>query len=278
VKIIRADSAGFCFGVKRAYELALQAVSKQKNIKVATLGELIHNPEVLEELHNRGIKTVKAISKIRDGIVIIRAHGISQKKMKELKKKNIKIVDASCPFVKKIHMEVANFIKQDLPVVILGKRQHPELLAILEDFPNVEVVEKITKQFCKKFSSKKIGLLAQTTETSERFLKLKNLLTDIGADVVAKNTICNATRKRQNDAISLAKKVDIMIVVGGKKSNNTKQLFELVSKTTKSFWVENVDDLQKFYFDGIKSIGICAGASTPEAVIKEIIKHIEEIA
>jgi len=243
VKVVRANSAGFCFGVRRAYDLVNAAV--QDFDEVQTFGDLIHNPEVLEELNSRGVRSISAISKIRTGTVIIRAHGISDKKLFQLKKQGVKIVDASCPFVKKIHAAVAKFVVQKIPVFIFGSKKHPELTAIFEDFSTAMAVKKFNPKIFQKFVGKKIGLLAQTTERSEKFLEFKNSLEKMGVKVFAQNTICGATRERQNSAAALAKKVDIMVVIGGKKSNNSKQLFDLVKNITKSFWIESAKDCEK---------------------------------
>ncbi len=273
MKIIRAKSAGFCFGVRRAYELA----SKKREGKVSTLGELIHNPEVLEELNSKGVKVENAISKIHQGVVIIRAHGISEKKLCELKKKNVEIVDASCPFVNKIHAEVKSFVKRGITVLILGRKQHPEMRAVIEDFPEVELISRVSEKSLQKFANQKIALLSQTTEKKEKFERVVETLKKLKARVIAKNTICNATHERQNSAVNLAEKVDLMIVVGGRKSNNTKQLFDLVRKICRSFWVENEKEIQPSWFSGVRQVGITAGASTPEKTILRVEAEIEKM-
>jgi len=270
LKVIRADFAGFCFGVKRAYRLA----SEKYTGKVSTLGELIHNPEILEELDSKGVKVENTISKIQKGVVIIRAHGISKKKLRELQQKKVKIVDASCPFVKRLHREAEIFVERGIPVFILGKRKHPELSAVLEDFPEVKIVEKIHKKNYEKYIGQKVALLAQTTERVERFEAFKKFLREIGVRVLAKNTICNATRERQDAALYLATNVDVMIVIGGKNSNNTKQLFDLTSELTQSFWIESEKNLQKKWFEKTKKVGITAGASTPERVIERVERRL----
>jgi small subunit ribosomal protein S1 len=273
LKIIRADSAGFCFGVRRAYDLA----SKKRNGKVSTLGELIHNPEVLEELNSQGVRAISAISRIREGVVIIRAHGISKKKLKQLKQKKVEIVDASCPFVKKIQAEVEQFVKRGIPVLILGRRSHPEMRAVIEDFPEVEVLSRVSEKQLKKFAGQKVGVLAQTTESSEKFEQLVKILKKLKVKVIPRQTICGATNERQKATVSLARKVDLMVVVGGKKSNNTKQLFALVKGVVLSHWVESEGDLQKTWFAGVKKVGISAGASTPENTISRVCEKLKSL-
>ncbi len=275
VKVIRADHAGFCFGVRRAVELARSAIKNSE--KVTTLGELIHNPEILEELNTRGVRAISAISQIREGVVVIRAHGISQKKMEKLRSKKLKIVDASCPFVQKIHLEVSQFAAQKIPVVILGRRGHPEMRAIVEDFPNVEILQKIELPKLKKFANKKVGVLAQTTENSANFTKLIAALEKIGAQVIPKNTICGATLERQKAAQILAEKVEAVAVVGGRNSNNTKKLFELASKIRPTFWIENESEIQKKDFIKFKKVGVTAGASTPEKTIERVCRVLKKL-
>jgi len=275
VKIIRADHAGFCFGVRRAVELVRSA--SRGSDRVATLGELIHNPEILEELSLRGVRAVSKISQICDWVVVVRAHGISQKKLKILQRKRIKIIDASCPFVQKIHFEVAKFSKKKIPVVILGRRGHPEMRAIVEDFPTVEIIQKISPKSLQKFAGKKIGVLAQTTENPVSFAKLISALEKIGAKVLPKNTICGATIERQKAAQVLAKKVEAMIIVGGRKSNNTKKLFELATKICPTFWVENEEEIENFFFTQFKKVGVTAGASTPEKTIRRVCEKLKKL-
>lgn len=275
MKIIRADHAGFCFGVRRAVELA-RSTSRDSS-KVATLGELIHNPEVLEELNSRGVRVISAISKIKNGVVVVRAHGISQKKLALLMKKRIKIVDASCPFVQKIHAEVSKFVAQKIPILILGRRGHPEMRAVVEDFPRVEIIQKISPKNLQKFANKKVGVLAQTTENSANFEKLIFELKKIGTKIIAKNTICGATFERQNSTEILAKKVDAVVVVGGRKSNNTKKLFELARKIRPTFWIENESEIRKKDFTKFKKVGVTAGASTPEKTIKRVCHALKKL-
>ncbi|MFH1375505.1 MAG: 4-hydroxy-3-methylbut-2-enyl diphosphate reductase, partial [Patescibacteria group bacterium] len=270
VKIIRAKHAGFCFGVRRAYDLALQP----RGNAVRTLGELIHNPEVLEELSSRGVRSVSAISRISGGTVIIRAHGISRKKLQALRYKKSKVIDASCPFVQKIHLEVAKFAERGIPVVIVGRRNHPEMRAVVEDFPEVLVVSLISDRRLRRYAGKQVAVLAQTTETPERFSAIVKELQKLKAKVAALKTICGATIERQTAAVDLAHKVDRMLVIGGKKSNNTKQLFDLVRKIVPSHWVENEKEIRKNWLRGVKKVGITAGASTPENTIRKVEDRI----
>lgn len=276
MQIYRAKHAGFCFGVRRAYDRAL-AAADSKNA-VATLGELIHNPEVLEELDARGVRSVASISRLRGGTVIIRAHGISDQKRRQLQKKNLKIVDASCPFVQKIHAAVKKFAAQKIPVVIVGRRTHPEMRAVIEDFPATLVVAAATDPRLRKFGkNERVAVLAQTTEMAANFTAVAEKLRQLGARVQMVNTICGATAQRQSAVVTLAQKVELVLVVGGKKSNNTRQLYQLARKYAPSFWIENEREIKKKWFAGISKVGVTAGASTPEVAIIRVEKKIRQI-
>ncbi len=273
MKILRAKVAGFCFGVQRAVTLA----KKARGQSIQTLGELIHNPEVLEDLKNRGVRTVSAISKLQDGTVVIRAHGISDKVRTKLKKKNIKIVDASCPFVRRLHAAAASFATKGVPIVILGRADHPEMRAVVEDFPEVLVVTQPDLRRLRRFTGRRVGVLAQTTETAESFTLLQSKLKSIGAKIQPVKTICNATSERQAAAIELAKKVDLMLIIGGRKSNNTKQLWRLSRQVVPSHWIETERDLKSAWLKSVQSVGITAGASTPESTIERVIAKLKTL-
>ncbi len=273
MQILRAKVAGFCFGVQRAVELAKKARGKS----VQTLGELIHNPEVLEDLKNRGVRVVSAVSKLKNGTVVIRAHGVSDKVRAELKKKQVKIVDASCPFVQRLHAAAASFAIKDIPIIILGRADHPEMRAVVEDFPTALVLVKPNLRKLHKFANQKVGVLAQTTETAANFELLKTKLKQLGARIQPVQTICNATSERQAAAIKLAKQVDLMLVIGGKQSNNTKQLWQLSKQVVPSRWIETERDLKTGWFKNIKTVGITAGASTPESTIGRVVEKLKTL-
>lgn len=202
--------------------------------------------------------------------MIIRAHGISQKRLQTLRRKKTKVIDASCPFVQKIHLEVSKFVQRGIPVVIVGRRNHPEMRAVVGDFPEVLVIGSGSDRRLRRYAGKQVAVLAQTTETPERFNAVAEELRKLKVKVVALKTICGATIERQTAAVALAQEVDLMLVVGGKKSNNTKQLFSLVRKIVPSQWVESEKELKKSWLKKAKKIGITAGASTPEDAIRRV--------
>jgi len=275
VKITIAKSAGFCFGVKRAIDLAQEIASKNKN--VYTFGPLIHNPQEVQRLEKENIKVIEDYSKIEEGILVLRTHGIPLDIYENLsKKENIKIVDAACPFVKKAQDIIKELSKDSEQIVIVGEKKHPEVVAlvsygkgkclVVEDKKDVENVKKTDI----------IYVVSQTTQSPKKFDEIVKEISKI-SQVRVFNTICRATFDRQSAAEKLAKEVDVMIVIGGKNSGNTTRLYQICSKITKTYHIENVDELDKSWFDNIKEVGITAGASTPDWIIENIKGRIKEI-
>ena len=275
VKITIAKSAGFCFGVKRAIDLAQEIASKNKN--VYTFGPLIHNPQEVQRLEKENIKVIEDYSKIEEGILVLRTHGIPLDIYENLsKKENIKIVDAACPFVKKAQDIIKELSKDSEQIVIVGEKKHPEVVAlvsygkgkclVVEDKKDVENVKKTDI----------IYIVSQTTQSPKKFEEIVQEISKI-SQVRVFNTICRATIDRQSAAEKLAKEVDVMIVIGGKNSGNTTRLYQICSKITKTYHIENVDELDKSWFDNIKEVGITAGASTPDWIIENIKGRIKEI-
>jgi 4-hydroxy-3-methylbut-2-enyl diphosphate reductase len=275
VKITIAKSAGFCFGVKRAIDLAQEIASKNKN--VYTFGPLIHNPQEVQRLEKGNIKVIEDYSKIEEGVLVLRTHGIPLDIYENLsKKENIKIVDAACPFVKKAQDIIKELSKDSEQIVIVGEKKHPEVVAlvsygkgkclVVEDKKDVENVKKTDI----------IYVVSQTTQSPKKFDEIVQEISKI-SQVRVFNTICRATFDRQSAAEKLAKEVDVMIVIGGKNSGNTTRLYQICSKITKTYHIENVDELDKSWFDNIKEVGITAGASTPDWIIENIKGRIKEI-
>ena len=275
VKITIAKSAGFCFGVKRAIDLAQEIASKNKN--VYTFGPLIHNPQEVQRLEKENIKVIEDYSKIEEGILVLRTHGIPLDIYENLsKKENIKIVDAACPFVKKAQDIIKELSKDSEQIVIVGEKKHPEVVAlvsygkgkclVVEDKKDVENVKKTDI----------IYIVSQTTQSPKKFDEIVQEISKI-SQVEVFNTICRATFDRQSAAEKLAKEVDVMIVIGGKNSGNTTRLYQICSNITKTYHIENVDELDKSWFDNIKEVGITAGASTPDWIIENIKGRIKEI-
>ena len=275
VKITIAKSAGFCFGVKRAIDLAQDIASK--NSDVYTFGPLIHNPQEVARLEKENIKVVEDYSKIEKGVLVLRTHGIPLDIYENLsKKENIKIVDAACPFVKKAQDIIKELSKDSEQIVIVGEKKHPEVVAlvsygkgkclVVEDKDDVKNVKKTDI----------IYIVSQTTQSPKKFEEIVNEISKI-SQVKVFNTICRATFDRQSAAAKLAKEVDVMIVIGGKNSGNTTRLYQICSNITKTYHIEDVDEIEPAWFDNVEAVGITAGASTPDWIIENIKRRIKEI-
>lgn len=275
VKITVAQSAGFCFGVKRAIDLAQDIASKNKD--VYTFGPLIHNPQEVSRLEKENIRVIEDYSKIEKGVLVLRTHGIPLDIYENLsKKENIKIVDAACPFVKKAQDIIKELSKDSEQIVIVGEKKHPEVVAlvsygkgkclVIEDKNDVKNVKKTDI----------IYIVSQTTQSPKKFEEIVNEISKI-SQVKVFNTICRATFDRQTAAEKLAKEVDVMIVIGGKNSGNTTRLYQICSAITKTYHIENVDEIETDWFNNIETVGITAGASTPDWIIENIKRRIKEV-
>ncbi len=275
VKITVAKSAGFCFGVKRAIDLAQDIASKNKD--VYTFGPLIHNPQEVSRLEKENIRVIEDYSKIEKGVLVLRTHGIPLDIYENLsKKENIKIVDAACPFVKKAQDIIKELSKDSEQIVIVGEKKHPEVVAlvsygkgkclVVEDKEDVKNVKKTDI----------IYIVSQTTQSPKKFEDIVNEISKI-SHVKVFNTICRATFDRQSAAEKLAKEVDVMIVIGGKNSGNTTRLYQICSAITKTYHIENVDEIEIDWFKNIETVGITAGASTPDWIIENIKGRIKKI-
>ncbi|MCR4662287.1 MAG: 4-hydroxy-3-methylbut-2-enyl diphosphate reductase [Endomicrobiaceae bacterium] len=275
VKITIADSAGFCFGVKRAIDLAQDIASKNK--EVYTFGPLIHNPQEVSRLEKENIKVIEDYSKIEKGVLVLRTHGIPLDIYENLsKKKNIKIVDAACPFVKKAQDIIKELSKDSEQIVIVGEKKHPEVVALVSYGKGKCLVVEDKKDVKNVKKTDIIYIVSQTTQSPKKFEEIVNEISKI-SQVKVFNTICRATFDRQTAAEKLAKEVDVMIVIGGKNSGNTTRLYQICSNITKTYHIENVDEIEISWFNNVETVGITAGASTPDWIIKNIERRIKEV-
>lgn len=271
-KIILADQAGFCYGVKRAIDLASQVEGE-----VFSLGEIIHNPQMMAKLEAKGITTVQSLSEVPDSkTVIIRAHGVSDKVLAEAKQKNLKIINATCPFVNKVHTLANQMAQEGRQIIVLGEKNHPEVKGIVDNLDQPIVIGSLAEaQQLKKY--RQIGLVSQTTQQHQTFNTIKQELAKHTEDLKAVDTICDATTERQQSASALASRVDFMIVIGGRASGNTKRLFEICQSLTDSIKIETVAEIDLDTIKNYQTIGITAGASTPDWIIEEVIDEIKKI-
>ena len=275
VKITIAKSAGFCFGVKRAIDLAQDIASKNKD--VYTFGPLIHNPQEVSRLEKENIKVIEDYSKIEKGVLVLRTHGIPLDIYENLsKKENIKIVDATCPFVKKAQDIIKELSKDSEQIVIVGEKKHPEVVALVSYGKGKCLVVEDKKDVKNVKKTGIIYIVSQTTQSPKKFEEIVNEISKI-SKVKVFNTICRATFDRQTAAEKLAKEVDVMIVIGGKNSGNTTRLYQICSNITKTYHIEDVNEIEVEWFNNISTVGITAGASTPDWIIENIKGRIKEV-
>ena len=278
-KVTVAKSAGFCFGVRRAVE-QVYSQAREGVQPVYTYGPIIHNDQVVQELEEKGVRVIRSLEeleKIREGTVIIRSHGVSREVQEKMEKQGLLLVDATCPFVKKIHRIVEQAGRDEEFVVIAGDRNHPEVQGIigwtLGDSAVVESPEEMKKLALP--ANQKICFVAQTTFNYNKFEELVEILSKKRYDIHVINTVCNATEERQSEAEGIAAKVDVMLVIGGRHSSNTQKLFEICSSKCKNtYFVETLDALDTKPFQSFRHVGITAGASTPKKIIEEVQKHV----
>lgn len=277
MEIILAKTAGFCFGVKRAVDCVYNKVNEGK---IYTYGPIIHNKNVTHDLEEKGVKVIENFDDIKEGEVIIRSHGVPKAIYKLLEEKNIKYTDCTCPFVKKIHNIVKQrYNEEKRQIIIIGSAVHPEVIGINGWCDNTALIFESEEGIINyRFDeSKKYAVVVQTTFQKEVFVKIiGHLPKDL--DIKIDNTICNATRERQNEAAELAKKVDKMLILGDSFSSNTRKLFEISKNINKNtFLCETISDLELNIFRKNDKIGITAGASTPPTIIKEAINTMSEM-
>ncbi len=288
MNVILAKSAGFCFGVKRAVDTVYEELDAGTTIY--TYGPIIHNEEVVHDLEERGVIVVNSIEELgayaaasakenrAPGKVIIRAHGVERGVCEAIEKMGYEIIDATCPFVLKIHRLVERHSKEGCQIVIVGNEEHPEVRGIKSwsytegttVINSVESAENFTAE-----PGKKVCIVSQTTFNYNKFQELVEIIKKKGYDIIVLNTICNATEERQTEAKAIAGEVDAMIVIGGRNSSNTQKLFEICKKECKNtYYIQTVKDLDLTGFRSIDNVGITAGASTPNKIIEEVQKNV----
>lgn len=282
-EITLAKYAGFCYGVKRAVDTVkkLKEENPQKNIYI--LGELIHNSQVIEDLNSCGIKTLENLPQSGSGICVIRTHGQSPQTFKNIEQAGFEPFDLTCPDVKKVQQKAIEFVKNGYYLIIVGKEEHPEVVAIKENanlFGNNIVVatsvEDLKRHESELKEHKKIGVVVQTTQMLSTLNPIIEYLTSVSKELNIANTICPSTSRRQNEAKELAQNNDLMIIVGSKDSANTTHLADITSKITKTIHIETADELDNYedLINNSQKIGVSAGASTPQKVIDEVIAKI----
>ena len=274
-----AEHAGFCFGVNRAVDLVYEQIGQNKDTPIYTYGPIIHNEEVVSELERKGVKALSEdeIDKVPKGIMIIRSHGVSREVQRKLEAADFAIVDATCPFVKKIHRIVDKASKENKPVIIVGSADHPEVQGIIGWCNNTPLVinsiDDIDKIPYEK--DEEICLVSQTTFNSKKFQEIVDNIAKKGYYINVVNTICNATEERQQSARELASVAECMIVIGGTHSSNSRKLYEICkTECENTHFIQTLEDLHLELPKSVSLVGITAGASTPNNIIEEVQNYV----
>ena len=275
MEVTVAKTAGFCFGVKRAVEKVYEQIGKTEK-PIYTYGPIIHNEQVVGDLQEKGVEvidTLEELKTIRDAVVVIRSHGVGKEVYDILKENGVEIVDATCPYVKKIHRIVEKQTAEGRRVLIVGSEDHPEVQGIkgwgdertkvienMDDFRRLELPE-----------DEKLCIVSQTTFNYKKFQDLVEKISKTRYDITVLNTICNATQERQVEAMRIASQVDVMLVIGGKHSSNTQKLYDICRKECKNtYYIQTLGDFNPECISSVRSVGITAGASTPNNIIEEV--------
>ena len=281
MKVTVANSAGFCFGVKRAVDLVYEQT--MKGGPLYTFGPIIHNEEVVKDLEKRGVRVIESLEQLPElekGRVIIRSHGVGKAVQEQIEADGFEVLDATCPFVKKIHRIVSEHSAAGEHIVIVGNPKHPEVEGICGwcDPEHTTVIEN--EQDAENFrlpEKKNVCIVSQTTYNNNKFKNLVEIIENKGyyMSVCILNTICNATDERQTEARVLARESQAMIVIGGSHSSNTQKLFEICKDECKNtYYIQTPEDLDLTELRGLDDVGITAGASTPNNIIEEVQKYV----
>ena len=280
MNVILAKSAGFCFGVKRAVNMVYEEIEKS-DTPIYTYGPIIHNDEVVKDFESKGVTVIKDLAELdnmQKGEIIVRSHGISRREYEIMEEKGFTVIDATCPFVRKIHKLVDEHSKLGEHIVIIGNPNHPEVCGIRGWVNGEDVTIIESKEEANEFtvnSDKKVCIVSQTTFNYNKFQELVEIIAKKEYNIIVLNTICNATEERQTEAREIAKEVDAMIVIGDKNSSNTQKLFEICNtECEKTYYIQTSKDMDFGLLKSINNVGITAGASTPNNIIEEVSKNV----
>jgi 4-hydroxy-3-methylbut-2-enyl diphosphate reductase len=281
LRIEKADEVGFCFGVRRAVD-ALEKVASERG-GVETLGAVVHNQQVLQRLAEMGVRVAKGVDDIQGDTVVISAHGVNPQLEEEVRTRNIEIIDTTCSFVRRAQVAARRLAESDFFVIIYGDINHPEVKGVLGCAKN-RGVATLDEKFVTQFNSlpRRLGVLSQTTQIPARFAEFVKKLIDSAlvkdSELRIIDTICHDTRKRQVVAVTLANRVDLMLVIGSHTSANTNHLVELCSMATKTYLIESAEEIQPLWFQGQHYIGVTTGASTAMETINEVLMKLEALS
>jgi 4-hydroxy-3-methylbut-2-enyl diphosphate reductase len=273
IEVVKTGHVGFCFGVNRAVSRVLKEAEARKET-IYTLGPLLHNPQVVETLKEKGVVPIDDVFGLEKGIVAFRSHGIMKEEEEYIRAKGLLAIDTTCPFVKRVRNRALYLLKNGYKVVIAGDKRHPEVKSVLSYLGNDGIV--LGNSY--SITAKKIGIVSQTTLDEETFSRVVSSLARCAKELRVYNTICESTSVRRNEAMALAGRVGAMLVVGGRNSSNTTKLFTAVKRIQpRSYHIETEDEVRPEWFTGVKSVGIAGGASTPEVIIDKVERRVKNL-
>jgi len=271
IEVVKTKHIGFCFGVNRAVSAVLKEAEAKRG-KIYTLGPLLHNPQMVEQPREKGIEPAGDVSLIDSGVVAFRSHGIAKDEEERIRAKALRVIDTTCPFVKRVRRHALALRRNGYKVVIAGDRRHPEVKSVLSYLDNDGIV------FDSLFSieAKKIGVVSQTTLDEETLSEVVRQLVAKAGEVRVYNTICESTKIRRMEATRLAGATEVMLIVGGKNSANTTKLYETVKRIQPAtHHIETADELREEWFAGVRKVGIAGGASTPSSIIDGVERRVK---
>ena len=273
METVKKKHASFCFGVKRAVDRVMKEVDKE-NGAIYTLGPIIHNPQIVEMLKEKGIVPVDDVKNIHEGTVVFRTHGVKKEEEEHIQKKGLESIDVTCPFVKRVRKHAMYLKKHGYQVVIIGDKNHAEVKSVLSYLDNDGIV---LQEPC-RIEARKIGVVSQTTLDRETFISVVTGLLDGAEEVRVYDTICRSTQIRQQEAAELAGLVDVMLIIGGKNSSNTTKLYKIAKKVQpKTYHIETENDIQSEWFQGARKVGLTGGSSTPDFIIDLVDRRVKNL-
>jgi small subunit ribosomal protein S1 len=280
LEVILSPYTGYCFGVKRAMRLIDQGVSEQPGKKIYTLGEIIHNPQAVERLKQRGLKPVSSLDEIEEGsFLVIRAHGVQPEIIEDAERRGIKMLDATCPFVQKSQHYVRKLTEESYSVIVIGDADHPEVKSITGHAGREVIILGSEDAASDIPKLDKAGVVIQTTFSKEKAQRIIGVLETRIEHLRVYDTICQATILRREATLELAQDVDVMLVVGGKRSSNTMRLYKMcLDEGIPSHFIETYEEIDPAWFEGCSRVGLATGTSTPDWVIDQVLRRMEEIS
>lgn len=279
MKVIVAQSAGFCYGVRRALELVEKTVASHRNA-VFTLGPLIHNPQAIARLEEAGVRSVSNLGDVpAKSVIVMPTHGVPRDVVTHAKKLGLTVVDATCPYVRKVHRLAEDLVRDGYQIIVLGDRHHSEVRGILSRAGDNAIAISGIEELRDIELGEHVGILAQTTQSVERYKQVVAAVSQKIKDVRASNTICSATLERQRDALALTEHADVVVVVGGRNSANTRRLAEICQSTNiPTYQVEVEDEIDPAWLTNARIVGVTAGASTPDWIISSVVERLLTIS